>query len=110
MNCNSVMAVVLRSEHKKILRNQLILLKWLNSLVVKSLEVEQLFREGIDRDQIDECYKDIYLEVMEDENVDKNGKFATQQEEYRFQYRRFFIKDYLRQLFYLHRKKAKSFK
>ena len=77
MNSNQIFAIVLRSEGKKIVRNQLILIKWLGSLISKSVEITEFFKEGIDRGQIDEAYKDLYLEIMEDEKVDKEWKFAT---------------------------------
>ena len=83
--------VVLRSEKKKILYSQLFLAQYLLKLVKKCIQLRDLALA--DKEAAVEQFKEAYLELMDDESENRD-----EAAERRYQYRRFFMKDYLKQL------------
>lgn len=98
MNDNRRFAIILAMEQKKIVHWQLKMIKWLRNMVrVAHREVKELVDAGADEHTIDATYRTIYLAhaPYERDQLDAKGRFRNEQDEHWYQYRRFFIREYL---------------
>ena len=103
---NEIFAVIYRSERKKILRNQLCLIKWLRSFLSQSYSVRSLYSiigdDAEKRIEIDDLYKKIYLSYMMNEIGDINHEdnsneelsFKSPDKEHWYWYRRLHLREY----------------
>jgi len=101
-------AVVYRSERKKILRSQLLLVAWLRTFLDESYKVRSLMSLGAPQEDIDKAYKSIYLSYMahECDQVDDKGEFKNEDDEHEYQFRRLLLREYFLQIYQSHQQSA----
>ena len=71
------MAIVYRSERKKIVYNQMKLVEWLIQMVKDSEKVQDMKQKGQDLQDLHKVYQGLYLQPMEfeKEQIDEKGQF-----------------------------------
>ena len=98
---NQYMAVVYRSERKKILRSQAHLIGYLVKVVEASADLELQKLETQDPQALSDAFKTIYMAPTdwEKEQLDDDQKFKSEEDEFWFYYRRLNVCQYLREIF-----------
>ena len=95
------MAVVYRSERKKILRNHVQMSKWMVYIVQKAEELERRAKAGESLEALATEYKTLYLTQTTEEKASFENALSDDQKEdveYWFYYRRMAMRSYLQQV------------
>ena len=84
------------------------MISWMRTFLSQSFQLQSLFSLGTDGALVDKAYKDIYLSFMDCEldQVDDAGDFKSGKDERWYYQRRLAIRDYIQQVFALHKETA----
>ena len=98
---NQYMAVLYRSERKKILRSQAHLIGYLVKVMEASADLELQKLQAPDPAALADAFKTIYMAPtdLEKGQLDDDQKFKSEEDEYWFYYRRLNVCQYLREIF-----------
>ena len=98
---NQYMAVLYRSERKKILRSQAHLIGYLVKVMEASADLELQKLQSPDPAALAAAFKTMYMAPtdLEKEQLDDDQKFKSEEDEFWFYYRRLNVCQYLREIF-----------
>jgi hypothetical protein len=98
---NQYMAVVYRSERKKIMHSQRHVIEYLLKVVENSADLELQKLQIQDPKALGDAFKTIYMAPMafEKEQMNEDNKFKNDDDEFWFYYRRLNVCQYLREIF-----------
>ena len=98
---NQYMAIVYRSERKKIMRSQRHMIEYLVKVMEASADLELQKLQTQDPKALGDAFKTIYMAPtdLEKEQLDDDQKFKSEAGEFWFYYRRLNVCQYLREIF-----------